>query len=399
VPPVAPEQQRYTHSAPQSSVAPFSPALTSGPSQSLQDTAPLQTSIASLRQDSAVAQYRVDNVKEAETTLPSSVFAFSYFHPAANSCRQSNTSRPISHPAGPSSPHSPASEPRSNQAPPETGPHSLGRGHSQSLSSGTHVSVESARSPEHVAGPSAAANTDAGSKSTLLSPTLDQANGSNRHQRYNVRFNTVYTSENMPPNQKPRHDPPPTAPLTTEPNESQTPAQEPTVRLSVEPATPSITPAVLQPTEDQPQSQQRSNAPQLERCSGCKEAWKRPLPGEEQYRLSSPAQNRGDQVALTQDLITRLQNHAKMADEAYTSWQRKHRWCTETAPSPSATEVPVDSRSKSEEEPLRTDASTYTPSTNKRKSEVPHDPSKYRKVVSFDTQSNATPHIRPTAPA
>ncbi|KAF1838653.1 hypothetical protein BDW02DRAFT_488543 [Decorospora gaudefroyi] len=395
-PPPASEHQRYLYSLPHASVAPFSPPLTSGPCQSVPDAAPLQTAVASLRQDSA---HRIDTIKEVEPTLPSSVRPASYLHSVANHGRQSNTSRPISHPGGPSSPHSPASEPRSNQAPPEAGAHGQKRGHSQVLSSGAHIHTESTRSPDLVAGSPATANTDIGPKITpILPPILDQTNGSNRHQRYNVRFNTVSTLENMSPTQKPRNDPPPSAPVTVEPHEPQTRSQEQTVRPSVEPPTPSAVPG-SQPIDDSLQFQLRSNVPQLERCRGCKEPWKRPLPGEQQYRLSSPAQNKSDQAALTQDLIESLKNHAKYADDAYAAWQKRHRWCGEAAPSPPATDNPSDSLSQSAEEPACNEPPACTSSTNKRKSEVPHDPSKYRKVVSFETQSNTTPHMRPTAPA
>jgi hypothetical protein len=398
VPPIAPEHQRYPHAVPQTTLAPFSLALTSGPSRSLQDSAPSsQPPLPSLRQDSAVA-HRIDSVKEAASSLPSSVLAFSYFHPATLSARQSNhTSRPIAHPTGPSSPRSPASEPRSNQAPLETGPQSLKRTHSQSLSSGPHVSAESARSPEHVGG-----FYESGSKHTLSSPISDQTNGSlgnNRHQRYNVRFNPVYTSENMPPNQRPRSDLLPTLPITTETNQPQTPAPEQTVRPSVEPA---VTVPVQSPHE-QPQPQPRGdNGPKQERCAGCSEVWRRPLPGQPIYRVSSPARDMRDQVQMQENFITRLTNHTKMAEEAYANWLRKHRWCSTenapSAPSPPATEVPAKSRSRSVEEPPRTDAHSQTSSVNKRKSDVPHDASKYRKVT-FDTPSNGTPHIHPAAPA
>jgi hypothetical protein len=396
VPPIAPEHQRHllAVSLPQPSLAPFSPDLASGSSRSLQDAAPSwQLPLASLRQDSAVS-HRSDNVKEAEPCMPSSVRAFSYFHPPTSVGRQSNTSRPIAHPTGPSSPRSPASESRYSQARAEAGPQSLKRTHSQSLPASHHISAESARSPEHVGAPPANSSTEPAPKNPLSSPISDQPNGSNRHQRYNVRFNTVYTSENMPPNQRPRHDPSPVAPVPTETNEPQTPLQEQTVRPSVEP---SIIVPLAQSTQDHPQPQQRDNTgPQVERCPGCLEPWSRPLPIKDTYRMSSPAQNMTDQVKMQEDFITRLTNHAKMADEAYDQWRRKHRWCLETVPSPS--EAPAKSRSKSVEDPSRTDAPTQTSSLNKRKSDVPHDASKYRKVT-FDTPTNGTQHIRPAAPA
>lgn len=392
VPPAAQDPQRFAHSLPQTTTAaPFTPPLSSGPSQSLHDTTPLQTPVATVRQDSAFSHLRYDASKETEPSLPSSVFAFSYFHPAVGSRRQSNTSRPISHPAGPSSPHSPPGESRSNQQPAEAGAPSVKRAAtSQSLSSGTPPQAETATSPDQLRGP------DTGFRNPLPSPTSDHVNGSGRHQRYNVRFNTVYTSENMPPNQKPRHDPAPTAPMAAETNEEQSAASEQTITPSVEPATSPANSAP--PSLDDQNSLDQQNEPKLERCKGCNEPWRRPLPGEEQYRLSSPAQNMGEQIKLTEDLIKRLENHTKFADEAYAAWQRRHRWCPASPPSTDGN-PPVDPPSKSAEEPSPT-ATPAQPVSAKRKSEIPHDASsKIRKIVSFDPPSNPTHPVRPTAPA
>lgn len=402
-PPVAPQHQTYSHSLPHTTAAPYSPPPSSGPPSAPHDAALSQTPTVSARQDSAVAQQPYDHSKDAEPCLPSSVFAFSYFHPAVDRRRHS-ASRPVAHPVGPSSLHSPPGESRTNQSqpqpppPPETGPHGLRSVHPPAQPATTQFAPEPARSPPHMRGPLANTNSDAGFRNPLPSPTLDQTNTTGRHQRYNVRFNTVYTSENMPPSQKPRNDPPPTAPPTAEPSEGQKSPSEQTVRPSVEPVTPSAMAPVHSPEEQLPQQQQ--NAPQLERCKGCQEPWRRPLPGEDQYRLSSPAQNMGEQLALTQDFIKRLENHAKFADEAYATWRRKHQWCVAPQPtSPPATEPPTETRSKVEQdasaaEPL----ATHTVSA-KRKSDIPHEASKYRKVANFDSQSNATHTVRPTAPA
>jgi hypothetical protein len=396
-PPVAPQHQRYSHSLPHTTAAPYSPPLSSGPPQTLHDTAPSQPPTVNARQDSAVAHHPYDHCKDSEPSLPSSVFAFSYFHPAVGN-RRPSASRPVSHPVGPSSPHSPPAESRSNQSqpPPETGAHGLRTVHPLPQPAATQPTAEPTRSPQQARGPPATANPDPAFRNPLPSPTLDQTNGSGRHQRYNVRFNTVYTSENMPPNQRPRNDPPPTAPPTAEPVEDHKSPSEQTVTPSVEPVTPSAIAPAQSPEEQPPPSQQ--NAPQLERCKGCQEPWRRPLPGEDQYRLSSPAQNMGEQLALTQDFIKRLENHAKFADEAYATWQRKHRWCVAQPTSPPATDAPTETRNKSEEQPSPTEAPAH-PVSAKRKSEIPHEASKYRKVANFETQSNATPPVRPTAPA
>ncbi|RMZ74027.1 hypothetical protein GMOD_00004851 [Pyrenophora seminiperda CCB06] len=397
VPPSASAQdhQRFAHSLPQTTQAPFTPPLSSGPTQSLHDTTLSQTPVATARQDSAFSHLRYDAAKESEPTLPSSVFAFSYFHPAVGSRRQSNTSRPISHPAGPSSPHSPPAESRSNQQPPEAaGARAVKRvATSQSLSSGIPAQAEIAASPDQLRGP------DTGFQNPIPSPTSDQVNSSGRHQRYNVRFNTVYTSENMPPNQKPRHDPAPTAPtapMAAETNEEPSLASEQTITPSVEPAT-SPTNSASPSVGDQINSDQQ-NEPKLERCQGCNDPWRRPLPGEEQYRLSSPAQNMGEQIKLTEDLIKRLENHTKFADEAYAAWQRRHRWCLTSPPSTDGN-PPVDPRSNSTEESSPTATPAY-PVSAKRKSEIAHEASsKMRKIVSFDPPSNPTHSVRPTAPA
>lgn len=319
------------------------------------------------------------------------MLAFSYFHPAAGNGRQSNTSRPISHPAAPSSPRSPASDNRSNQVPVETGARHPNGAPSPSLSSGPHAFTELSRSPEQARD----VNPESGSRRPLPSPTLDQTNGGGRHQRYNVRFNTVYTSENMPPNQRPRPDPLPAVPVPVETPEEQ-PSPEHTIAPSVEQAILAISSAPP-PPEDLAQLQQQ-NTPQVERCKNCGVRWKRPLPGENQFRLSSPAQNIHEQTRLTQDYIKRLENHTKYADEAYAHWVRQHQMCPAAVTSPPDTEAPPKSRSRSIEDPSPPNAPAY-PVSAKRKSEIPHEASKYRKVVTFDPNSNSTPPVRPTAPA
>jgi hypothetical protein len=382
IPPLAPEHQRFSLSLPQATAASYSPAVSSsGSSRPLQDAAPSQPPpTVNVRQDSAISQHRFDNSKEAESSLPSAVLAFSYFHPVVGNGRQSNTS-----------PHSPASEYRSNQAPVETGTRNQNGATSPSLSSDAHTFAESSRSPEQARD----ANTDSGSRRPLPSPTLDQTTSTGRHQRYNVRFNTVYTSENMPPNQRPRPDPHPTAPVPVETPEEQ-PSPEHTIKPSVEQAILAITTAAPPPMEDSAQLQQ--NTPQVERCKNCGVRWKRPLPGENQFRNSSPAQNIREQTRLTEDYIKRLENHTKYADEAYAHWVRQHQMCAATATSPPETEAAHKSRSRSVEDPSPPSPPTY-PVSAKRKSEMPHEASKYRKVVTFDPPSNPTPPVRPTAPA
>ncbi|KAL1793396.1 hypothetical protein ACET3X_008378 [Alternaria dauci] len=387
IPPLAPEQQQQHHhhnqrfplSLPQPTAAPYSNQDAAASSQ--------PPPIAGLRQDSAISQHRFDNAKEAEPTAAASALAFSYFHPAVGNGRQSNASRPISHPAGPASPHSPASEYRSDQPSAETGTRNQNGATSPSSSSNAHAFAESPRSPEKARD----ANTEPASRRPLPSPTLDQTNGIGRHQRYNVRFNTVYTSENMPPNQRPRPDPHPTAPVPVETPEEQ-PSPEHTIKPSVEQAILAITTAAPPPMEDPAQLQQQ-NTPQVERCKNCGVRWKRPLPGENQFRLGSPAQNIREQTRLTEDYIKRLENHTKYADEAYAHWVRQHQMCAPAATSPPETEAAHKSRSRSIEDPSPASPPAH-PVSAKRKSEIPHEASKYRKVVTFDPPSNPTPPVR-----
>jgi hypothetical protein len=174
------------------------------------------------------------------------------------------------------------------------------------------------------------------------------------------------------------------------------PSPEHTVTPSVEQAILAINSAPP-PPEDAAQLQQQ-NTPQVERCKNCGVRWQRPLPGENQFRLSSPAQNIHEQTKLTQDYIKRLENHTKYADEAYTSWVRQHQMCPAVVTSPPDTEAPHKSRSRSVENDSPPNVPAQ-PVSAKRKSEIPHEASKYRKVATFDPPSNPTPPVRPTAPA
>jgi hypothetical protein len=381
-----PEHHRHLQSSSQSTVAPFNPVLTCA------TTAPSQPPIGGPRQDSAISHHRFEGFKDPKSIAPSE-FSFSYSHPATNNSRPPNDPRTILHPPGPSSPHSPPSEPRSNQASQHSAPYSLGRRPSGSVSSVIHHPADPARSPEN--------SIDLAPRNIVSSPNQDSANTTaSRQQRYNVRFNTVYTSENMPPSQKARQEPPPAAHVPVETSEPQSPPGEQTVTPSVEPVTTPIPQAAEEQSQHPPQ--QRSTDPPLQRCQGCGEAWRRPLPDLDRH--ASPAENMSEQFMLTQDLVTRLRSHTKKVEEAYSKWVWTHTRCPipqETPLSPADTEILGDSYTTSTEDGTGTDVMTRKASA-KRKSDIPPEDgqrdAKSRKVT-FDTPSIAPPRTRPSAPA
>jgi hypothetical protein len=113
--------------------------------------------------------------------------------------------------------------------------------------------------------------------------------------------------------------------------------------------------------------------PPVQRCQGCGETWRRPLPDLDRH--ASPAENMSEQFMLTQDLVTRLRSHTKKVEEAYSKWVWTHTRCPipqETPLSPADTEILGDSYTTSTEDGTGTgtDVMTRTASA-KRKSDIP----------------------------
>lgn len=398
-PAAAPEQyhQRELHPAGPS----FTPALTSPGYQPVQDPALSQSPINSQRQDSAISQQQMEAFKDAQSTTTSSDLTFSCSRQSPNHSQQSTSPTPRSHPSTPS-PRLLAVDPRSTQATSQPPAVSSTKSHANSLLTPNYIFMEHARPHDQVPGLPTPASVDPGTKVLGPSP-LDQPNPTTtRQQRYNVRFIANYTSENMPPSQKPRHDPSPAVPAASENGEPEPTAREQTITPSIEPSPQSAAPN-NQPPEEQPQTQRRRD-PSVERCPGCNEPWKRPLPNADSYRQSSPAENSNELGRMSMNLIAQLQAHQKKADAMYDRWKWKHSHCVPqddydvSPPSPAITEPQDDSQSTGGESVLRDSKPPQTPS-NKRKSEAPHDGDQKLRKVTFENQSAAAPPIRPSASA
>jgi hypothetical protein len=101
-----------------------------------------------------------------------------------------------------------------------------------------------------------------------------QNNFGTRQQRYNIRFAANYVSENMPFSLKPRQGSP--SPPLFEEREQPSSPQLPTSSEVDTPALSSTLDDQSQPTNI-PQDR-FDREPSVERCVGCNEAWRRPLP-------------------------------------------------------------------------------------------------------------------------
>jgi hypothetical protein len=66
--------------------------------------------------------------------------------------------------------------------------------------------------------------------------------------------------------------------------------------------------------------------PSIERCVGCNEAWRRPIPDMDQGPLAS-AENNADYMRLASTMIDRLRDQRKKADAAYEEWKWRHSHC------------------------------------------------------------------------
>ncbi|KAJ4370431.1 hypothetical protein N0V83_004949 [Neocucurbitaria cava] len=400
-PVAAPEPPQYLQRELHPAGPSFAPALTSQGCQGVQDAASSQSPIHSQRQDSAISQQQMEAFKDAQSTATSSDLTFPCSRQSPNVSQQSTSPRPSSHPTTPS-PRLPAADPRSTQALSQPPAASSTKGHINPLLSANYIFMEHAKSHDQIAGLPTSASLD--SRTKVLGPSpLDQSNiTTTRQQRYNVRFIANYTSENMPPSQKPRHDPPPAAPVASENGEPEPMAREQTITPSIEPSPQSTAPNNQLP-EEQPQTQRRRD-PSVERCPGCNEPWKRPLPNADSYRQSSPAENSNELGRMSMNLIAQLQAHQKKADAMYDRWKWKHSHCVPqddydvSPPSPAITEPQDDSQSAGGESVLRDSKTPQTPS-NKRKSEASQDGDQKLRKVTFENQSTAAPPIRSSASA
>jgi hypothetical protein len=360
LPPIAVHDNNQSRqSLSQPAVPSFYSASTSQASRSPQDAPRSLTPINSHRQDSAIFQHRTETAKEAQALGPLSDVVANSSLQSPDDSQRSISPRSNSYPTTPSSPQP------SHQGQSRSGMQAQSRGNSKHRPSSNHKSPASGDN-DH----------------STISNT--------RQQRYNVRFNQIYTSDNMPPSQKPRNDPLAATPVSTE-------ATEPQPKTPDRPVTPTAMPSMvpgLPSLDEQSQTQQRADDSSVERCKYCNEIWRRPLPDLDQYQSQGedvPAQTTHDIARNSMNLIARLRNIGTQADLAYDRWCYKHRFCVPPPegmrpPSPPVTEPQGDLHSTSAHGPRRDSRITDMSVNNKRKSDQPHDNdrqinSKSRKVT------------------
>jgi hypothetical protein len=314
-----------------------------------------QASNSARRQDSAIAHhhYRIESSKEGPPLAPpppSEPDAF-YSHRSPTISRPSTSPAPRSH--------------HSSQSPAQ-------------VPSNLHVST---RPEEHVTGSTATSHYQPAldpSPKSLSSPLpQDHPNTSNtRQQRYNVRFATNYTSENMPSVQRPRPSPP--LPATAPAVETTRPLPSPQsehVAPTIDPLVRSILMGTNPHPDAQSQAESEAQESKVERCPGCNEAWSRKPVHALEWGKQSPATSVHDLEKAQGDTVSRLRQLEKDNDEAFDLWKKKHSQCPvpPTAPSRNVTSNGL---------------------SNKRKSEGPHP---FRKVT-FDSHGPPAPLPQPSAP-
>jgi len=348
-------------------------------------------STGQVRQDSAIDQHRL----EADNDTQSSTTHVSYFGQSQKGDQRPSPKLASYQSASITPAYASIIAPLHSEDPPgQAGAHPPPRQHSKSFSSGSPYLAASSKSHEHsTERPIARNGTEP--KANITGPSslpeqffTQQNNFGTRQQRYNVRFATNYTSENMPSSQKPRngsHSPPIAPPVVAEPEQPTSPVPIPTSDETLAPSTKangSSRPTDAQPRPTREARDRSDREPSVERCVGCNEAWRRPIPDMDQGPLA-PAENNADYMRLASNMIDRLRDQRKRADAAYEEWKWRHSHCYRPA-SPHSTGSVEDAARRADPLP-QSDGSANGQTTNKRKSEALHDPqsaSKQRRVTS-----------------
>ena len=71
---------------------------------------------------------------------------------------------------------------------------------------------------------------------------------------------------------------------------------------------------------------ERSRESSVERCEGCNDFWRRPIPDMDQGPLAR-AESKADYMKLASNMIDRLRDQRKKADAAYEQWKQHHGHC------------------------------------------------------------------------
>lgn len=362
------------------------------------------------RQDSAIDQHRFEPANDAQLSKPN----IPYSRQSPNQSHRQPSPRLNSYQtAASTSTHVPAPAPHHPETlPNQPGAQHSARQHSNSSSSSAPRFAASPRSHEHSTErtvPVEVNRNGADPKSNTTGPSSQPAdfyshqitNGT-RQQRYNVRFAANYTSENMPPSQKPRNDPPTPNPAPAVVAEQDQPRSSPAPVTTTEVTPASTTNDSSHPVEPQPrpvrEPRDRSDRePSVERCSGCNEAWRRPIPDMDSRHIS-PAETNEEFRQIASNMIERLRRQNKLADAAYDDWKWRHSHCNYRPASPYSTGSLDDNKGRPETNP-HAEAPTNGSTDRKRKSEIPHEPhsaSKQQRVVG----TSPAPAVRkPESPA
>ncbi|KAF3005826.1 hypothetical protein E8E13_008273 [Curvularia kusanoi] len=353
------------------------------------------------RQDSAIDHHRFE--ASNGTQLSNSNVSYSRQSPKdsqrQSSPRPESFNSPLSAPAYTTVAASTPSEIPLSQA----GTHIPARQHSKSLSSGSPY-LASSKSHEHSTERPIAKN-GIEPRSNIAGPSslpeqffTQQNNFGTRQQRYNVRFAANYTSENMPPSQKPRNGsptPPTAPPVVTEPEQPRSsPAPVSTPEEMTAPPTttngkPRQNDSQTRATRDARERSERE--PSVERCVGCNEAWRRPIPDMDQEL--APAENNADYMRLTSNFIDRLRDQRRRVDAAYEDWKHRHSYCHRPA-SPHST-ASLDDNTRRGDLHAQKDGLPHNHTGAKRKPEAPLEPQTTSKQRRMTSTSPAPPVQKP----
>lgn len=352
-------------------------------------------STGQVRQDSAIDQHRF----EADDNVQLSKLNGSYSHQSPKHSERQPSPRPDTyHPASAASTYAPVHQ--SENLPSQTDAQLPARQHSRSVSSNGPYLAASPRSHEH-SSERASVKNGVESRTNITGPSslpeqffTQQNNFGTRQQRYNVRFAANYTSETMSSSQKPRNDSPPSpSPSATVVATNTEHATSSPIPISTSEEEPVSTNGHTRSAESQPrptrESRDRSDRePSVERCSGCNEAWRRPIPDMDQNL--APAETNADYMRLASNMIERLRAQNKKADAAYEDWKWRHSHCFRPA-SPHSIGSVDDTRRP--DHIHKSDGTTTSQTAGKRKSEALHEPQvapKQRKI----TEISPAPPVR-----
>lgn len=157
--------------------------------------------------------------------------------------------------------------------------------------------------------------------SELLSRQNDSTGPSHRLGHGNVYHPGYFHPRSTP---KP-HDGLPSSPFTT-PDVPPVDRTLPQISTSSEVDMPALSTLDAQSQPTKVPQDRSDREPSVERCVGCNEAWRRPIPDMDQGLLA-PAEHNADYMRLASNMIDRLRDQRKRADAAYEEWKFRHSHC------------------------------------------------------------------------